>query len=354
MRKIEKEISKLDASNKLLKEQFVLYETEIKEKSQKMTSLEKDNEDRRVKHEENVMYLSMQLNTYKSACENLESEMSALRLFKQVQESNKTLVEDDVESSSREKFLDLQRDFKDAMKAKAELENSLLLLKKDLNKMTQLKDDYLSRFQDQQVEISRLSEQGEVNQKLQQQIAAFKTKLEDDSSLINRLKQESLSNERNHAMKIAMLATAEVQLDQLRKELVLKEQTAKEAVERVELLNIRLINSEARLNERIKEAADKMNELNNNEEILKITYEQQLNLQKEKYELQVESIQRENSKKSSTARLMLSKKEEEIRVLQAKVNELQSEIASGGPQEKKIFEIATNQARRDHAHGTHK
>ena len=43
-----------------------------------------------------------------------------------------------------------------------------------------------------------------------------------------------------------------------------------------------------------------------------------------------------------------------MRVLQAKVREQQAEIVSGAPSERRIFELASVQAKRDAAYGIHR
>ena len=74
---------------------------------------------------------------------------------------------------------------------------------------------------------------------------------------------------------------------------------------------------------------------------------------KQSHEENVESIKRDHAKKSAMARTLLSEKEDEVRTLSAKVTELQDEISSGAPQERKIFELASSQAKRETLHGVH-
>ena len=56
-------------------------------------------------------------------------------------------------------------------------------------------------------------------------------------------------------MRTAMLATCEAQLEALQKEMATKESTAQEMIERVTSLQAALSSCEARLAERVKEAA---------------------------------------------------------------------------------------------------
>jgi hypothetical protein len=62
------------------------------------------------------------------------------------------------------------------------------------------------------------------------------------------------TSERNHAMRTAMLATCEAQLETLQQELRDKDATSHEAIERVTSLQASLAAAEARLAERVKEA----------------------------------------------------------------------------------------------------
>lgn len=52
-------------------------------------------------------------------------------------------------------------------------------------------------------------------------------------------------------------------------------------------------------------------------------------------------------KKSSMARSLLTEREEEVRHLSARLALLTDEISSGAPSERRIFELAQSQARRE-------
>lgn len=72
------------------------------------------------------------------------------------------------------------------------------------------------------------------------------------------------------------------------------------------------------------------------------------------HEAAIEALKKDYNKKSSTARLLLNEKEESLRTLVVRVRELEEEIFSGAPQERKIFELAQSQAKREATHGLHK
>jgi hypothetical protein len=72
------------------------------------------------------------------------------------------------------------------------------------------------------------------------------------------------------------------------------------------------------------------------------------------HEAALEALRKDFNKKSTTARLLLNEREEAVRVLTSRVKELEEEIFSGAPQERKIFELAQSQAKREATHGLHK
>ena len=91
------------------------------------------------------------------------------------------------------------------------------------------------------------------------------------------------------------------------------------------------------------------------EKVTRITQERDTTVRalEKSHEESVEAIKRDHAKKSAMARTLLSEKEEEVRTLSAKVAELHEEISSGAPTERKIFELALSQAKRENLHGVH-
>ncbi len=118
-------------------------------------------------------------------------------------------------------------------------------------------------------------------------------------------------------------------------------------------MQTRLGSAEARLEERIQEAALHVAVLEKTNEDAASHHDQVLQENRTRHEEVTEAATRDHAKKSSLARTLLSEKEEEVRILSSKVQELQSEIASGAPSERKIFEYAEIQSKRDAMHGVH-
>ena len=64
-------------------------------------------------------------------------------------------------------------------------------------------------------------------------------------------------------------------------------------------------------------------------------------------------MKRENFKKSSLARTLLTEREEENAFLRTKNEELANEVQSGAPSDRRFFELAEIQAKREAVHGQH-
>jgi hypothetical protein len=75
---------------------------------------------------------------------------------------------------------------------------------------------------------------------------------------------------------------------------------------------------------------------------------------KHEHEAAMETLRKEFSKRSTTARVILNEREETIRQLTLKINQLEEEIFSGAPSERKIFELAQAQAKRESIRSFHK
>lgn len=154
-------------------------------------------------------------------------------------------------------------------------------------------------------------------------------------------------------MRTAMLATCEAQLETVTQELASRDATTQEAIERVTSLQTALAACESRLAERVKEASTDIAALEAKIAAIEQDREVALASLEKIHEEALEAQKRDHAKKAGMARTLLSEREEEVRVLSAKVQELQEEISSGAPTERKIFELALSQAKRESLHGVH-
>jgi len=62
--------------------------------------------------------------------------------------------------------------------------------------------------------------------------------LDDKTTQIKRIQTENEKKEQNHAMRTAMLAAAEQQIEDINKECTIKDDTVKDAMERVTTLQV--------------------------------------------------------------------------------------------------------------------
>merc|ERR1711871_817686 len=75
---------------------------------------------------------------------------------------------------------------------------------------------------------------------------------------------------------------------------------------------------------------------------------------KASFENEINATRKELTTKISVAKTLLNEREEEVKQLSKKKEELQTEIESGAPNERRIFEIAKAQSKRDTMYGQHR
>lgn len=370
----EQDLDRIRNSEAYLKVQVASQEAELKEKTAKMQHYLRDLEDSRGKHEEALMYLQMQLNSFKTKAEISENELKnmtgkatllqshadsstgALKAHEQeINVLKKQISDHELKYTKlREHTTEVEKNMNMMNLMKAEQDNLYNTFKREAKVAVDAKEELLGKVKELQVENSRLAIEGSEKSEMQQLVTSLKQQIQEQEAQSARWRQEALQNERSHAMKTAMLATAEVHIENLKKELAVKDDTTKEALERVSLLQVRLASAESRLEERILELNAKLDDSKKQEDDLVKRHEVDIASVKEKYDLQIEGIHRDNAKKSSTARILLSEKEEETRVMRERIRDLETEISSGAPSERRIFELASMQAKRDAVHGVQK
>lgn len=226
-------------------------------------------------------------------------------------------------------------------------------LRQDMKRCLEEKDAALGRVRE--LEEFKVKAEGQLMKlsALSEQVNILQASIEDKTSLITRMRSEASASERNHAMRTAMLATCESQLEALQAEMAEKNDEIKKAADAAAEKQQLVVELEQQLKQRSARdealIADLRRQLDNERieaaaalERLKVAHEELL-----------EAVKRDHQKKSSVARALLSEREEEVRTLSAKNQELMEEIQSGAPTERKIFELAQTQSRRDAMYGMH-
>ena len=179
---------------------------------------------------------------------------------------------------------------------------------------------------------------------------AMRDKLAEQTALITRLRQEGEKSGQAHAMRTAMLATTEGELEQARGSLKEKELELEAAREQIDDLRAQLTKEEGRQEEKICTFKQELAESKAEQERERQAHSAQVRELVEEQHAEADKAQREFAKKSNIARQLLQEKEEDIRLLNEKIEMLMVEIRSGAPSERRIFEIAKTQAQREHLH----
>jgi hypothetical protein len=352
-------------------------ESSLAAKTESMSILQKEFDASKAQSEEKILYLQVQLNSFKSMIDSRDKELVAIKKTHQTQtsslknaiEEKELTVKNDKDviimlqkklmymepelERCRENLKENEKHLSSAMVMKAEQEVLIESMRRDLRISLERRDEEIKKSRECEDYKSKSETLAIKVQSLVDQLNASKSELEEQMSLVTRMKSEAQISERNYAMKTAMLATCEAQLESLKSISSVKDDTIKETLERVSVLQSRIASSDARLEEKTKEITGNYAALEKEYADFKSSNESQISAMKLKHEEALEAQKRDFAKKSSLARTLLSEREEEVRVLSNRVKELQSEINSGAPSERKIFELAQLQAKRDALHGMH-
>ena len=192
------------------------------------------------------------------------------------------------------------------------------------------------------------------------QLSVLQAAVEDKNTLLTRLRSELAVGERNLGLKTASLIAAEAlvsarerEYEAMRRELTTQTESLFQAMQKAKGLEGKVESLEIDLAEKFKqEEVEKgeaeIRELNTVKKFENIITEMKLN-----NEDRLETMKRENFKKSSLARTLLTEREEENAFLRTKNEELANEVQSGAPSDRRFFELAEIQAKREAVHGQH-
>ena len=380
LRKLDAECERLKEAEGCLQRQADETGKALEKKSAALEALKKEFDVSRAQMEEKMLMVQMQSNSIKSQLEardreartasvGLEIATAQLKsLQHQAEErdgalkSNKELV-----AALQARLMDIEPELERATARlkeqtriagaqtllKAEQEALLSSLRRDLKAALDARDASTKQVAQLDAFRSKYEQTSHKVAALNEQVADLQAAADEKVSTITRLRAEAQASERNHAMRTAMLATCEAQLETLRNELLVRADTSKVAVERAAALQMQLAASEARLSERVAESSRRIEQLEGEAKQQAAEAAQQLAVQATQHEAALEGAKREFAKKSGMARSLLQEKEEEVRVLMQRVADLQTEISSGAPSERRIFELARVQSQREATHSVH-
>jgi chromosome segregation ATPase len=192
------------------------------------------------------------------------------------------------------------------------------------------------------------------------QLSALQASVEDKNTLLTRLRSELAVGERNLGLKTAgliaaeaLVSTRERETEAMRRELTTQTESLFQAMQKAKDLEGKVESLETGLAEKSSQEEVKKSEAEFRESNIIKKYEDIITEMKLNTEDRLETIKRENFKKSSLARTLLTEREEENDFLRTKNEELVNEIQSGAPSDRRFFELAEIQAKREAVHGQH-
>ena len=151
----------------------------------------------------------------------------------------------------------------------------------------------------------------------------------------------------------ALVSTRERETEAMRRELTTQTESLFQAMQKAKELEGKVESLETGLAEKLSQEEVKKSEAEFRESNIIKKYEDIITELKLNTEDRLETIKRENFKKSSLARTLLTEREEENDFLRTKNEELVNEIQSGAPSDRRFFELAEIQAKREAVHGQH-
>jgi chromosome segregation ATPase len=354
------EVERFSAQDAFSRQQIQMLEAQVNTKLSDIDRLNKHIDDMKMQQEEQVVYLQMQLSSSKQREESRDVELKSLQgrlsqALKQVEEKDMTV------SSNKEmlqalqlRLIELEPDLaqaKDKISTlqilKMEQDGVIHNMRRDLKLSLEDRENLNKKLKE--LEEKQLKSDGHYLKAIQlsEQVNKLTEELENTTILLHRLRTEAAINEKNHAMRTAMLATSEAQVESLQKDLTTKEKQSLDFVERISSLQTELSSLDHLYHEKNKFYTIQINSLEQEMTSLKAVHASELDSLKISHDEKVETMKKDNQKKSAMARNILSEREEEVRILSQKIIQLQEEITSGAPTERKIFEIAQSQSRRD-------
>lgn len=373
LRKADSEVEKLRATDVCLKQQVTELEKSLATKSQALETSKKELGATRAQLEEKVLLAQMEVNSLKATVEardreaaasqqhvktlstGLEEKTLALNSHKEIVSALQTQlaeIEPELERSKRQLQEQLRQTSAQTLQ-KAEQDALLTSMRRDLKAALESREALSKQVKSDAEFKNKYDVVAAKAARLEAQASDLEADKDEKVATITRLRTEAQVSERNHAMRTAMLATCEAQLEAIKSELQTKSDTAKVAVERASTLQQALSAAEARLAERVAEASKRVDEAQAHTKAQAAEFAAKHSAVAAEHDAALEAVRRDFTKKSNMARALVSEKEEEVRVLSARVQELQAEISSGAPSERRIFELARVQSQREATHSLH-
>lgn len=368
-------------SEDTLKSQLARTEASMRELASRSEELAAARDQDKVKFEERVLYLQMQLNAVRSKEEARDKEFAALQVLSDKQAADlrnlQSLAQDhainagdykevikechnriqSLESDlerARERESDLLKNTAHGSVMKAEQESILSNLRRELKSALLAKEEYAQMCTQLEEYRSKAEAKLAKMSDIAKAVDEAREALEEKETRIALLQSEAQVAERNHAVRTAMLATVEAHVASLKAELREKDEVLSAARKQLQEVEDRLEDENIAHSSNVRDLTVDKEKLQVLLDTERKNNAKEIETLKAQHAEALETLKRDHAKKSNTARTLLAERDEEVRVLTARMAELQDEIASGAHNERRIFELAQQQSRREATHNIHR
>jgi len=293
--------------------------------------------------EEKIKALQIELKSSKDLANEInEKELdSVCNICKNLQEVNdRTSKELNI---TRDKLIKVER----LAASATSIETTNKMLNNEL-RQSKVKIDSLIKENDTNIN-ERIKNEGSVERVtfLEQRLTTLQESVQEKDSIITRIRGEAQTAQRNHALKVALLATAEAEIKGLNNQLDHKNKSMSDLENSMTKMKQKVDNFEKDTNKKNQRYEKEIKDLKAHIENEQINGQRLIESTKKQHSEIILEMQKEYQKKLNISRSMLSQKEEEVKNLTMRVAAVEEEIVSGGPNERRIFQLAAEQAKRD-------
>lgn len=334
---------RLEEKNEKLKDKVYALEVSVQEKNTRIAYLEK-----KLDKSSNI---SEGFNSQKEALQSGSKSIESLEIT--IEELNKSLSVCRQElKAQRDKVKEVEKQGSVNAFLKAEQEELLLSLRKDLKNAIHSKEESDKKLRD--LEQYRIRAEGKLGNLAEHRdkLSRCETELDEANAMIESLQSRLHTVETNLALRTAAVASVQEKVDSLERSIVLKDEKLEEAEIKIKYTEQMLAAKQAEHEEAraIHEKSLRMKQDEISE--IKFAHDEELAALKKSHEKALSDLKKESAKKVQLSRAAMEEKDDEIRELVAQNKALREEIECGHPTDRKIFELASRQASRDANHHT--
>lgn len=371
---------RLSAKENSLRQTITALEQALREKSTKVEALSLQLETERRTHEEKIIYLQMQLSAGKSKDDKLERVNQSLKaqideisthtqlLEKQIKEKDEKIrttseLKEGLEHrigvlepqllKAKEKLRDLEKNSNANTLMKAEQEALLTSMRRDLKAAVDAKNEAIRRSETLSKQASKAEELQHSLSEAKSHEADLQLTIDEQSVLVKRLRTELMTAEKNQALRTAAMAASETQIQLLQRQLEEQHDLAVKDTNTAVVLEKSLVEVQILAEQREKVYQDQLDSMRQEMLELQDRHKKDLEQLTNDQTAAIETIHKDYKLKIHTARSLLEARDDEMTSLKAQLQILQDDIRTGATSERRIFELAQQQANREATYGLH-